>query len=112
MRSLMVLGAAASMLVLAGCNRETETAPAADDAAMSADASSATDAGSDAAASASDGNEGGGASAAGSMSETMDPSGSASAAPGEIVPPTDATRANAQQAAEETNLHPKPSGQR
>lgn len=110
MRSLMILGAAASMLVLAGCNRDTETAPAVDEGAMSADAVSATDAGSNASARASGGaGSGGGAAAAGSMSETMDPAGSASARSADTMGPvTQDTRDNAKMAAEETNLHPKP----
>lgn len=108
MRSLMILGAAASMLVLAGCNRDTETAPAADDAATSA--MSADSAGSDAATSASaSGGAGGGAPAAASAGETMDPASAASTvAPSTVGPVTQDTRDSAKMAAEETNLHPKP----
>ena len=116
MHKIITLAAAASLLTLAACNRDAETAPAVDDAAAtSADAMAADSAGMDASTSAS-GSSGSGstaAPAAGSGSETMAPAPAAGATPTgtSMGPVTDQTRANAQMAAEETNLHPKPSGQ-
>lgn len=109
MRSLIVLSVAASTLVLAACNRETETAPPTDGAAMGAAAASADSVGSDAATSAPGGDAGGGAQTADRLSETMDPAGSASARPTDTMGPvTQERRDGAKMAAEETNLHPKP----
>lgn len=110
MYKIITLAAAASLLTLTACNREAETAPAVDDAA-SADAISADSAGADASTRAAAGSSGtmttGNATSA---SETMAPAGSSTASPTGtgVGPVTDETRANAQTAAEETNLHPKP----
>lgn len=106
MHRIITLAAAASLLALAACNRDTETVPAADDAAASADAMSADSAGADA----STGAPAGSSSTATSInpaSETMAPAESGMAG-ADVGPVTDETRARAQTAAEETNLHPKP----
>ncbi|WP_426039133.1 hypothetical protein [Brevundimonas sp. DC300-4] len=109
MYRIITLAAAASLLTLSACNRDTETGPAADDAGASADAMSADSAGSDA----STGSPVGSSSTATSInagSETMAPADSSMASPtgADVGQVTDETRANAQTAAEETNLHPKP----
>ena len=119
MRSLIILGAAASVLALGACNRDAETAPAASDAIVSAEATAADTAAMDASSSAASGSTGSASRAAnrdmtaGADGEAMDPAGSSTATPTgtAIAPVTQGTRDNAQMAAEETNLHPKPSGQ-
>ena len=106
---IITLAATASLLALAACNRNTETAPAVDDATASADAMSADRAGSDASTSAPVAPSGA-ATSGNAASETMAPADSSMAAPtgAGVGPVTDDTRANAQTAAEDTNLHPKP----
>ena len=109
MHRIITLAAAASLLALAACNRDTETVPAADDAAASAEAMSADSAGADP----STGAPAGSSSTATSInagSETMAPAESGMAGPtgADVGPVTDETRARAQTAAEETDLHPKP----
>jgi len=107
---IITLAAAASLLTLAACNRDTETAPA-DDAAANAEAMAADSAATDASTSAPAASSGSTTSGrATSGSETMAPAESSMAAPTGtgVAPVTEETRANAQQAAEETNLHPKP----
>ena len=102
MRNLIILGAAASLLTLAACNRETETPAPADDATAASD--TASDAASTGAAS---GTSGGGAPAPADTASpypTNDPMPPAMDGPG---PVTDATRAGAKEKAEATNLHPK-----
>lgn len=113
MHRIITLAAAASLLALAACNRDTETVPAADDAAASADAMSADSAGSDASTGAPARPSSTATSTATSISaasETMAPADSSMASPTgvDVGPVTDETRARAQTAAEETNLHPKP----
>lgn len=102
MRKLIILGAAASLLTLAACNREAETAVPADEAAA------ASDAGADAAATGSGSGSASSSAAApadtASPYPTNDPMPSATDGPG---PVTDATRAGAKEKAESTNLHPK-----
>ncbi len=112
MHKIVTLAAAASLLTLAACNREAETAPATDPSM--AEATSADTAGTDASASTSSVSSSSGASSgamsAGPGSETMDPTSSSTAGPtgAAIAPVTQETRDNAKMAAEETNLHPKP----
>ena len=114
MNKIITLAAAVSVLALGACNRDVETAPVVDDAApTSAEAAAASDARSDASTTASRSSRGVlSAGASGSASETMGPAGSSSADPTGATAGglSDQTRDNAQQAAEETNLHPKPSG--
>ena len=109
MYKIITLAATASLFALAACNRDTETAPAVDDATASADAMSVDRAGSDASTSAPVAPSGA-ATSGNAASETMAPADSSMAAPtgAGVGPVTDDTRANAQTAAEETNLHPKP----
>lgn len=109
MHRIITLAAAASLLALAACNRDTETVPAADDAAASADAMSADSAGSDASTGA-PARSSSTATSISAASETMAPADSSMASPtgADVGPVTDETRARAQTAAEETNLHPKP----
>lgn len=113
MNKIITLAAAAAVLALAGCNRDAETAPTADDAtAAGAEAASADGSGSDASATASGGARAAGD--AGSASEAMAPEGAGSIRPtGETASGvSDQTRDNAQAEAEATNLHPKPPGAR
>ena len=117
MYKIITLAAAASLLTLAACNRETETAPAGDDATANADAMAAEAAATDASATSASATAPGASSNAGKRSSGMN-NGSETMAPAEsnmagptgagVGPVTDETRANAQTAAEETNLHPKP----
>lgn len=109
MYKIITLAAAASLLTLAACNRDTETAPAGDDAAANVDVLSADSAGSDASTGA-PAAPSGAATTSNAASETMAPTDSSAASPtgAGVGPVTDETRANAQTAAEETNLHPKP----
>ncbi|WP_428149710.1 hypothetical protein [Brevundimonas sp.] len=111
MYRIITLAAAASLLTLAACDRNAETAPAIDDAtAANADAIAADSAGSDASTSAPAAPSGATAADATSRSETMTSAESGTASPtgAGVGSVTDETRANAQRAAEETNLHPKP----
>ena len=103
MRKLIILGAAASLLTLAACNREAEPAAPADETAAAADTAS------DAAAPGSgpaSGSTGGAAAPTDTASPypANDPMPPASDGPGTV---TDATRAGAKEKAEATNLHPK-----
>lgn len=104
MRKLIILGAAASLLTLAACNREAETVAPADEAAI------ASDAGADAASTGAGSSSAGGGAPAPAPADTAspyptnDPMPAATDGPG---PVTDATRAGAKEKAEATNLHPK-----
>lgn len=111
MYRIITLAAAASLLTLGACDRNAETAPVVDDAtAAGADAMAADGAGADASTSAAPAPSGAAAAGATSGSETLAPAGSSTAAPtgASVGPVSEETRANAQTAAEQTNLHPKP----
>ncbi len=114
MNKIIILAAAASVLSLAACNREAETAPTADASMTPADATAADSAGMNASTTAGSGSGSGstgGAMAAGgsgAASETMDPAGSSMVGSTGVAPVSPETRDNAKMAAEETNLHPKP----
>ena len=106
MRKLIILGTAASLLALAACNREAESAAPVDEATAAADTAA------DAAATGAGSGSGSGSTSAGAAGSsgtaspysTNDPMPPATDGPG---PVTDATRAGAKEKAESTNLHPK-----
>lgn len=103
MRSLIVFGTFASLLTLAACNRETETAAPADEATAASDAAADT-----ASTSAAPGAGYGGGAAPGDTATPYPANEPAppAAADGDS-PISDATRAGAKEKAETTNLHPK-----
>ena len=110
MYKIITLAAAASLLTLAACNRDAETAPAVDDAAASSAGAMAADSAAMDASTSAPAASSSATPAARSGTETMPPAPAASATPtgAGVGPVTEETRANAQTAAEETNLHPKP----
>lgn len=105
MRSLIALGAAASLLTVAACNRPDDT-PTESEAAAAADAA-AVDAASTAPAAS------GARTGAVAPTDTAipyptnDPMPPAMDAPAGDSPVSDATRAGAKEKAENTNLHPR-----
>ncbi|MBX3475988.1 MAG: hypothetical protein KF910_00095 [Brevundimonas sp.] len=105
MRSLIALGAVASLLTVAACNQPDET-PTESEAAAAADAATADAASTPPPASGART----GAAASTDMATpypTNDPMPPAMDAPAGDSPVSDATRAGAKEKAESTNLHPR-----